>query len=116
MTQAITHAVLMDQNQSYRGSGGTSAENRSRGFRPAFLDTETRMVHLSRFANGNPAPVHLLDGLPGELVTRRTSSGSIAEVRASVVAGFVRDDCFFSRDEAAQQISSESQDCDMKAA
>ncbi len=100
----MTRTVLNAENQVFQGSGGCSEENRSRGFRPAFMDTQTRQIYVSRFADGRLAPCHLLDGLPDELVTARDPCGKIASVKSSVVSGFVCDGQFFTRDEAARQI------------
>lgn len=101
----LSLARLRTQNRRYRGSGGVSAENRGAGFRPAFLDSRTSLVYLSQFPDGSPAPVHLLDGLPPELVVQRTAAGRVAAVRDSVVAGFVRDGPFLTRDEAMAELA-----------
>ncbi len=97
----LTPAVLQLQNEVFRGSGGVSDENRELGFRPAFYDMETGQVHPSCFANGMAAPMHLLDGLPPELVLARLDSGRVSAVRAGVVAGFMRHGHFFTRAQAA---------------
>ena len=96
---AMTQQRLDLENARYHGTGGVS-QNRSRGFRPAFMDTQTRAVHLSRFADGRPAPFHILDGLPDELVLARIPGGRGVIVKASVVSGFIREGLFYSRDEA----------------
>ena len=88
-----------------RGTGGVSQENRAFGFIPAFRDGSTGVVYLSRFSDGRIAPVHLLDGLPPELVVQRTSSGQIAAVRSSVTAGFVRAGEFYTRAQAADALT-----------
>jgi hypothetical protein len=100
---AVTEQSLERENLRYRGSGGVSAESRPLGFQPAFADRETRAIHLSRFADGRPAPCHLLDGLPGELVVSRRPCGRVAAVKASLVSGFVRAGRFYTREEAAAQ-------------
>ncbi len=105
MNVTMTPRKLESENARFEGSGGVSAENRDIGFRPAFLDTRTRTIHLSRFGDGRPAPFHLLDGLPDELVLARHACGRVAKVRASVVSGFVRDGRFFTREEAAAALS-----------
>jgi hypothetical protein len=104
-TRLLSLACLRTQNRRYRGSGGVSAENRSAGFRPAFLDSRTDLVYLSQLPDGSPAPVHLLDGLPPELVVQRTAAGRVTAVRDSVVAGFVRDGRFLTRDEAMAELA-----------
>jgi hypothetical protein len=96
------------QTLAFRGRGGTSQENRSRGFLPAFLDTETGNVYLARFANGRQAPMHVLDGLPDELVLSRRESGAVATVKAGVIAGFLYHGQFFTREQAAQAIQRET--------
>lgn len=97
----LTPAALREQSEYYRGSGGVSEGNRSLGFRPAFYDMDTGQVHASRFANGLEAPMHLLDGLPDDLVVARMESGRVTAVKPGVVAGFVRDGHFFTREQAA---------------
>lgn len=89
----------------FLGTGGVSATNRSEGFPPAFLDTETNAVYLSRLSNGAPAPFHLLDGLPEELVLQRNASGRVAAVKPAIVSGFVRAGRFYRREEAAQAVA-----------
>jgi hypothetical protein len=99
--EAMNEMRLERENTRYRGTAGVSEENRSLGFRPAFVDRETQAVYLSRFADGRPAPCHVLDGLPEELVLARRACGRVAMVKASVVSGFVRDGRFYTRSEAA---------------
>lgn len=108
MRTALSSSVLEKQNQQFKGSGGRSEENRGLGFRPAFMDTETLAIYASCFADGRPAPFHLIDGLPDELIAERSASGRVAVLKASVVSGFVREDHFYSRDEAAQCVSDEA--------
>lgn len=105
MSQALSPSILQRENARFRGSGGVSEENAATGLRPAFLDTRTHTVYLSCFADGRPAPVHLLDGLPACLVAARNAAGRILRAKASVVSGFVRDGRFYSRDEAAALVS-----------
>jgi hypothetical protein len=97
----LTQKVLRQQNQVFRGTRGVSAGNRSQGFAPAFLDTLTGMIYRACFADGRPAPMHLLDGLPPALVMARDASGRVTAVYPSVMAGFVRDAQFFTREQAA---------------
>jgi hypothetical protein len=99
---SMTELSLERENVRHRGTGGVSAKNRSLGFAPAFIDRETRAIYLSRFADGRPAPCHLLDGLPHALVLSRRACGRVAAVKPSLVSGFVRDGRFYTREEAAQ--------------
>jgi len=100
----LTTRSLTQQNRIFQGSGGVSGENRSSGFCPAFLDTETGVIYLSCFANGRQAPMHLLDGLPDEVVVARRESGGVSAVKPTVVAGFLRRSRFFTREQAARAI------------
>ncbi len=106
---AMNTQVLREQNQNLRGTGGVSQENHSLGFRPAFRDTKTGLIYISRFANGTIAPVHMLDGLPQELVVNRTSSGKVVAVKDSVTAGFVLKGQFYTREQAAFAVSQNNQ-------
>jgi hypothetical protein len=101
MQTILTEAVLARENVHFHGTGGRSQENREHGFVPAFMDLQTRTVYLSRFADGRPAPIHVLDGLPDEVVLSRHLSGRVASVKTSIVSGFMLEGRFFSRDEAA---------------
>ena len=76
--------------------------NPSLGFRPAFLDTTTFAIHLSRYADGRPAPFYLLDGLPDDLVVARSMFGRAVAARATLVLGFERNGFFYTRSAAAR--------------
>ena len=95
---AMTEQTLALENARFRGTGGVSA-HRPLGFSPAFMDTETRFVYASRFADGRLAPFHVLDGLPDELLL--PSSSGRRRIKSSVVSGFVREGLFYTRNEAA---------------
>ena len=97
----LTPGVLKRQTVHYRGKGGTSAEACCVGFAPAFLDCATNTIYRACFANGTPAPMHLLDGLPEELILARDSDGRVVAIKETVVSGFVKDDVFYTRDQAA---------------
>lgn len=98
----LTNKALHQQNLAFQGTNGVSTNNRSQGFLPAFLDTTTDFIYLARFTDGRPAPIHLLDGLPPELTLSRDAAGKCIAVKASVIAGFVRDGLFYTREQAAQ--------------
>ena len=102
---SIGATALAAQNRRFRGTGGVSRGNRSYGFAPAFQDTRTGALYLSRFANGAPAPMHLLDGLPDCVVVSRSPSGQVLAVQGSMVAGFIREGCFYSREDAARAVA-----------
>ena len=96
---------LREDYQRFQATGGTSQENRAFGFLPAFRDGRTGLVYLSRFSDGRLAPMHLLDGLPPELVVQRTSSGRVTAVCSTVTAGFVKAGQFYTRAQAATALT-----------
>jgi hypothetical protein len=101
MNKQLTTEILRKQNLAFIGTGGISEENRSAGFRPAFHDLASGRTALARFADGRPAPMHLLDGLPDEWVVQRDTMGRVSAIKDSVIAGFVRNGLFFTREQAA---------------
>lgn len=105
MGQAMNTTILRLENQRYQGTGGISAGNRASGFRPAFRDAQTAVVYLSCFADGEPAPFHLLDGLPDEVVLGRNETGRVYAVKETLVSGFVLDGCFYTREQAAHKLA-----------
>ena len=107
MNRAMTEERLVQETLIHRGTGGVSAENRCLGFRPAFMDQETSAVYASCFGDGRPAPFHLIDGLPDELVVARDPVGRVAALKNSVIAGFVRAGRFYSREDAGRLASRE---------
>lgn len=102
----MTTADLHPETGQYAGAGAISLADRSMGFQPAFLDQETGRVYRSRFRNGSPAAFHLLDGLPETLVLRRTASGRALAVKGTLVAGFLRNGRFYTRDAASHLLAS----------
>lgn len=105
MTTALSPAALEGENRRYRNTGGRSEENRPVGFRPAFKDAATGVVYESRFADGRPAPFHLLDGLPDTVVLQREPGGRVGKVKDSIVSGFVLEGQFYTREEAAREVA-----------
>jgi hypothetical protein len=98
---------LEKDNKVFSGTGGVSEANRVHGFLPAFQDTETGEVYLSCHKKGNQAPIHLLEGLPEKLIVKRDEDNNVTEVKASIVPGFVKNEQFYTRKQAAAQISAE---------
>lgn len=102
--QVLSSRGLRQQSRLYRGTGGSSEGNREAGFVPAFIDSRTGAVYRSTFADGRPAPLHLLDGLPEQLVVRRNRQGRVTAARGTLLAGFLRDGRFYTREEAARAL------------
>ena len=74
-TTPLTPQSLQDQNRQFTGTAGVSQGNQRTGLVPAFMDNDTGCIYLSHFANGSPAPIHMLDGLPDHLILRRSAGG-----------------------------------------
>lgn len=103
--EPLSTRVLAQQNHRFRETGGISAGNRDQGFRPAFLDRMTGTTWLSRFADDRIAPLHVLDGLPDELVAERDRNGHIKAAKNFVIAGFLRGGLFYTRKQAARAVT-----------
>jgi hypothetical protein len=84
----MNDTTLTLENLAYAGTGGISRNNAGLGLLPGFLDMRTGRIYRSRYADGSPAPVHLLEGL--------------REIRQYLVAGFIREDRFYTREQAAR--------------
>jgi hypothetical protein len=106
--QTISEETLAQVNLRYTGTGGVSANNRNQGFIPAFMDTETGNVYRSRFPDGKPAPIHVLAGLPNELLDADRQLNGHRSIKHSVISGFILEDRFYSREAAAQATASGS--------
>src|SRR5947209_5681419 len=114
MGHILTNASLEVETAYYRGTDGVSENNRGLGFQSAFIDRETCTIYLSRFADGRLAPFHLLDGLPAELVLARDEEGHVTRVKASVVSGFMRNERFYTRYEAAAMLAPASDERELR--
>ena len=101
----LTSRGLRQQCRLYRGTGGASEDNRAEGFIPAFLNRENGEVHLYVSSDGQVCSVHTLDGLPDSVVVRRNRNGMVTAVRSCIVAGFVRNGHFYTREQAAEEVS-----------
>ncbi len=96
---------LRAQNDAFAGTGGVSAHNRAAGFVPAYQNTDTGETRISRFADGRPAPVHVLDGLPAHWIGGRDDLGAIVRTIPAVIAGFMRNGRFYTREAAARVLA-----------
>lgn len=102
--RGLNCADLCVESRMHRGSGGRSEENADLGFRPAFRDDATGHIYASCFRDGRPAPMHLYDGLPDDVVITRNASGHVSTVKKSLVSGFTRRGRFYTREEAAAAV------------
>jgi hypothetical protein len=104
MVNVLTDSALATESMKYRGTGGASQGNRDFGFIPAFMDTSNTTIYLSRYSDGRLAKIHILDGVPEHLIVS-TEDGHVKSVAKTVVAGFVLNDVFYTRTEAANFVS-----------
>jgi hypothetical protein len=103
---ALTSDTLCLENERFCHTGGVSHNSRKAGFQSAFLDQATGYVYLSRDTHGNPAAIHLLSGLPDELVIQRDPSGRPIAIKETVIAGFIHAESFYTREQVAQVLGS----------
>jgi hypothetical protein len=97
----MANAILRLENERFEGSGGVSHGNRALGFAPAFYEGHSGEAVPSCFANGTPAPIHILEGLPEAWVVARDATGRVITVKPSVIAGFY-EERFYTREETAR--------------
>lgn len=102
MQGALTELALRHENELYANTRGTSQANRALGWRPGYLNKATGELALSRFADGRPAPIHVLDGLPEAWVQSRDAAGHVLAAEPEIVSGFIRDGRFYTREQAAR--------------
>ena len=100
----LSRQLLRRENQAYAGTAGISQNNTGMGFVPGYCDTRTGEAIISRFANGRPCPVHVLDGLPVSWVALRDASGRVLSAREGIIAGFLLNGCFYTRAQAAEML------------
>ena len=106
--QLFTKASLEKENLVFCGTPGVSRENSGSGFKPAFCDSETGRVEISRFQNGQPAPVHVLEGLPECWIVEWDANSRATAIMHTVISGFVRGNCFYTRAQAADAVQAET--------
>ena len=98
----MDNQTLQSENLAFAGTSGISENNRAAGLKPAFLDLNTGRIEIARFANGQPAPIHIINWLPKEWANSFTESGTIDSLIEGVIAGFIKGNVFYTRDEAAK--------------
>jgi len=96
------------QNCDFAGTAGVSQHNRSSGFVPAYCNHADGQVVASRFADGRPAPIHVLEGVPEHWVEHRDVDTGLIRLKPTVEAGFLRDGRFFSRAAAKATVEREN--------
>lgn len=101
MSRPNNQLAVRTESDAYIGTCGESATARQHKFLPAFRNERDGRVELARLSNGRPAPMHLISALPQEWAVRCDERGNVLELIEEVVAGFFRDDRFYTREEAA---------------
>ncbi|MCZ6619808.1 MAG: hypothetical protein O7E57_16935 [Gammaproteobacteria bacterium] len=102
VTPGLNAQSLHRENRAFAGTSGISTNNKTLGFVPAFYDRKTGRVQISRFSDGRPAPIHLMEGLPEEWAVGHDLNGRIISVKPTIISGFVRGDDFYTREQAAE--------------
>ncbi|MCZ6640153.1 MAG: hypothetical protein O7F71_01135 [Gammaproteobacteria bacterium] len=93
---------LRRENRDYADTTGISINNKTLGFIPAFYDKKSGRAEISRFFDGRPAPIHLMEGLPEEWAMDHDAKGRITSLIPTIVSGFVRGKDFFTREQATE--------------
>lgn len=93
---------LQLENLAFAGTTGVSRNNRASGFTPAFLDKKTGVIEIARLKNGQPSPTHIISWLPSSWAGRLASDGSVESLKPGIIAGFVRDGVFYTREQTAE--------------
>ena len=75
------------------------------GFQPAFFDFLSQTIYPSVFVDGTPAPYHVLEGLPAEVVVDRARSGRVVATKATLLTGYERNGFFYSPTTVARAIT-----------
>lgn len=101
----LTPGRIRDERRWYADTGGESSVCAQEGLAPGFRDEETGRVYRACFRDGRAAPMHLLDGLPDDVVLARDGRGRVLAVKPTLVSGFIYCGCFYSRAEAAAMVA-----------
>ena len=104
MSRPNDQFAVYAESDPYIGSCGESATACKHKFIPAFRDDKDGRVELARMSDGRPAAMHLISALPKEWAISCDELGNVLELIESVVAGFVRGEQFYTRDEATKAV------------
>lgn len=99
--------LLEEENRRFADTPGISINNRGCGFLPAFHNSKSGYSLVSRFADGCPAPIHVIDGLPEEWLEGRDINGQAIGIRPHIISGFMRNGRFYTREEVSQAVLSQ---------
>jgi hypothetical protein len=93
---------LQMENLAFGGTAGVSRNNRTSGFTPAFLDKKTGLIEIAKLKNGQPSPMHIISWLPRKWASRLAADGTVECLKPGIIAGFVRDGVFYTREQTAE--------------
>ena len=97
----MDYQTLHRQNLAFAGTSGVSQNNQEFGFVPAFLDKASGRIEVARSREGKAASMHLISYLPAEWAEYCDDDGRILALKPGVIAGFVQDGVFYTREEVA---------------
>ena len=100
---SMNEQTLQQENEAYRGTRGVSENNRDRGFQPAFRDSDTGRIEVSRLQSGEPATMHIISWLPQEWAAETAADGAVMALKPGIDCGFVSDGVFYTREQAAEE-------------
>ena len=103
MSRHRNQVAVTRESATYLGTCGESVVAGQHKFLPAFCNRVDGRVELARLPNGKPAPMHLIAALPKAWAARCDEGGNVVELIDSVIAGFVKNGRFYTREEAAQE-------------
>lgn len=88
--------LTLDSNQTTIGDQIDMSIDAQMQLIPAFYDLQSDEIYISRFIDGNIAPVHVYDSLPDTVLMRH---------ELNVVSGFLYNGEFVTGDQAYRQLS-----------
>lgn len=74
-------------------------------FIPAFYDALSHTVFLSCYKSGQLAPIHVLEGIPDNIIKNRTLTNNRGESKNSLIIGFIFKNKFLTRKQAINTLS-----------
>ena len=105
MNARLSTQSLKHQNREFKETGGISSNNRQLQFVPAFKDTETGEVCTICNPDGSPSLIHNLNAAPRSWIVQQDASGRVLALKGTIVAGFVLDQIFYTRQQAADYVA-----------
>jgi len=100
----LSYSSLRDENNQFSGTGGVSQNNFQYGFIPAFRNEKTGQIILSKTADGDISPIHVLEGIPDTWFSKRIKPNDARVLMADITSGFVRQGIFYTREGAANAV------------